>query len=1580
MTSRPGPGIPESLQHRGNGAPPRGQVRRRPSRPIISNLQYAQQDCIDPTKPAPLDSIHTAPNDAVRPPPRGRPPLFFSGLGNNSFEPPIQSPRAQLLTAAINLPVPPRPGSSIVGDISQQPRILPGGSGVKDDAIAKAPSPDAPMASMLFAGGKTADFFPWTGTPSEDLLNEALVKQGISNKPQIMNETNTARPTLWVNLKNKSGLTQLSTLFVAVLEKRQACGRLTAPNTFKPPPRLTLRDSTREAWLHDLANPTVGLRRLSRTIPHGITGKVLLDQCLNKNIPIPRAMWLAKCVGINEMRSHKRKGQAGTITWVRGWTSSVEQFLDSIVATIGQQDWKPRITYALQLVTHLYKEKLLEEDHFLEWVLKNLEICPTERLFLWLLLVSIFWPNLISSRRRSKRLAEALLNQAEKLYQLEAESQASPVLVFLEETIIRLLVTNPTALLLPMTWDKHGAVLRTLSQRRSHPQISRIVADLEKRNRRLLRPSSDASSTTVDAPGQVYRLLDSLDCSVNVHIDTLSDQCMELISDPKSLISTALAWASSMYRDGVYRTYLVTRLLRKWSLLGFDVDDGILSYLTRMSGHASNELRIVFRIVAELVRSKTFSIGRYLQWLIATGSLGYSSDFSAPSTWPVHLITEIPLNGLPEQVRVLRSTLLRNTVHSAEDEAQALHQVKDKIQRQASRLFGMEIQDEPPPLDNLSNLSSSLQLELGVWLRKQVSLGVEIIERVPTKDPSIEESGAVCRISSHDFHVVRFYMEMFNDLSILADVIGVVSTSLDPDVLASAADTLHYHHQAFNAIGAFEPLFGKIAMRYAAIRTVRFPERDLILSLTDLARTARADAQLLQLLAYDLSRYEQKGSLAACSPASDNMGEVVDTGMDTEDEIDRILSSGTSMDRQIMTRLFGKIVHNLEDQVKKSSHRFENHSIWFYRLRSFDESTFDGILTEWLTLLVTSHQAHLVSAALPPLVASGCLSLHKILEIVQRCTSKKAASNPEDALLISIAGLDMVLPSDHQNRPCQPRDAYRYRLAQRKFCQDPEGRVLGAIYTMVELRSGQLQSAVQAQFTAMLLNKRLLAVVRHFAIHDITLLSTSFGLGIQMASSDLHSYVKSILDNLLDPIHSLDFSHKSFAEQIATVVESANELSLPFCQLEIRHIFSMDAASFDTSAETISSALLQAVKLAVENDQSSWSTLIAGLEADLTSKIREHAERELFSASAFLSVPSAADVDLSGRDDTAIIRKFLTVIDFTATGAPKHGQSFAFGTLVDRLKGLAEVLNKSNDTIIDIKNNNLSISPLWSWLDALLHLAVVHSPVLSNKAGNQQQAALLWSLKILFTHPTLCVAPFIAQYVFDVAVLLSDSVSDEVRNHLAKLDASKFSDDARCTFIFGTISPPDGWLILTKPVTPSATSQSTSSSQPPTQHSNHSQSPQQYQQFPNASPASLQRSLSQQQQQQQQQMMQNQASGRVYPHYPQHAQQHSKMPPQFQRMPTQTQQTQLQQLQQMQQMQGAAQLRASQASPVQRPSAPAPQSSSQTGKVNSAKQEKLEMRPVPFSLRKWEILPESGGNPAGNETAISLSLFGARKV
>lgn len=216
-------------------------------------------------------------------------------------------------------------------------------------AFSKLPGEKAVLTRCC---SEVADFFPWMGNHPEDVLSEHVAKQGFYDKTQISHESNTARPSLYSIFKHKSGLHTLSTLFVSALEQRQAHGRVTACSTFKPPPRVTLTDAKREAWLKDLANPAVPLRRLSRTIPHGIRGKVLLDQCLSKDIPTTRAVWLAKCVGANEIRAFKRKGTSGTfamggeVKWIKDWTTCVEQFIDGVIGSCGTTEWRTKMTYA----------------------------------------------------------------------------------------------------------------------------------------------------------------------------------------------------------------------------------------------------------------------------------------------------------------------------------------------------------------------------------------------------------------------------------------------------------------------------------------------------------------------------------------------------------------------------------------------------------------------------------------------------------------------------------------------------------------------------------------------------------------------------------------------------------------------------------------------------------------------------------------------------------------------------------------------------------------------------------------------------------------------------------------------------------------------------------------------------------------------------------------------------------------------------------------------------------------------------------------------------------------------------------
>lgn len=492
---------------------------------------------------------------------------------------------------------------------------------------------------------------------------------------------------------------------------------------------------------------------------------------------------------------------------------------------------------------------------------------------------------------------------------------------------------------------------------------------------------------------------------------------------------------------------------------------------------------------------------------------------------------------------------------------------------------------------------------------------------MPTKDPHVEETTLVSLITPHDFHVVRSYLEQFQDLPLLADVVNIVASSLDPCVLASAADTIHYHLKSFRAIGAFDSLFARVVNRYAAIRTIRFPERELLLSLSNLTRTLRLDNPLLQLLNYDLSRLDQKNSMAACSPASDNMGEVIyNISSSLEDEIERILSSGNSMDQQVMTRVLRKITGSLQDCVSKGLLQSDSYSGWFYRLRSFDDSTFDVVLNEWVNLCLSNHQVEILFLALPTLVGSGCMPLSGFLDSLRAYLSKTASGQPEIAFRVALEGLQSILPSELLAGTWSMQDRYRYRLEQHNLCYESEARVLQFIGELIELASFLPFQKVGQQLSSLLSCDAVLGIFKHYSLVDVASLAKLKGPSSN--ASLKKQYLKIPFSILLDPDGTLgkitcdwyprshlltqtpDLATRTPEQQILAVFGSASELSMPFCRAMIQQIFESESTSTEQSTDSLSSTLLNAIKSALEKDQSAGLELLASLDNALTDKVR----------------------------------------------------------------------------------------------------------------------------------------------------------------------------------------------------------------------------------------------------------------------------------------------------------------------------------------------------------------------------------------
>ena len=841
---------------------------------------------------------------------------------------------------------------------------------------------------------------------------------------------------------------------------------------------------------------------------------------------------------------------------------------------------------------------------------------------------------------------------------------------------------------------------------------------------------------------------------------------------------------------------------------------------------------------------------------------------------------------------------------------------------------------------------------------------------MPTKDSSIEETAAVSLLTPLDFHVVRSYIERFGDLAILADIVGIATSSLDSSVLASSADTINYHAKAFRAIGAFDPLFARVAARHAALRTIRFPDRELLLSLASLARTAHTDGQLTQLLNYDLSQLSQRNSLVACSPASDNMGEVMQTGSSSDDEIERILSSGTSMDQQMMARVLRKIVSNLEEHSAKGPEQLNNHRGWFYRLRCFDEPTFDMVVNEWVISSLMAQRTDVLRVALPTLAGSGCLALASFLETLRICIAKLKSSPSEGGFQSTLKGMYLVLPSDALAQSCSPQDAYRYRLEQRRLCLETDGRFMQCMGELIGLGSMMSSQKIQTQLASLLRSRPVLSILN-------THIATDPGCLSRLSKDASNDCLNEALGTLLDPNNHLRLSEKTPEQQVVAIFAIASELSLPICQAAIERIFSSRATASDGSSESLSATLLSAIRTAVEKDQPSGLELLASLDASLTDQIRHNAEREIINASAFLATSSAAKTEESEIVSPRTVQKFLAVIDLTSgSSTDTTEQSTMLQALIERLKGMAQALDE----------NRLSVLDMYAWLNALLRLAVSHaSPILSD-ATHPHQAAMMSAMAALLTHPSLELYPTITEHVFDVTVFLSDYISDDVRFHVIRLDGARLANDSRCVFILGVTAPVDGWLVLARPVN---TPPNQPSSQPATPAPLSGQPPYQSSQASATGSATPQQRYASQQQQQQQhdqrhqqmQAAQQAQQMRNMQQYSQHPQ-NKMLPAQLQRTPSgQATPTPLTPMQQMQQMQQ----RAMQPSPVysQRPAPVAGQGQGQAGAQVPGKlhlKQDKEIRHYPFVQPRWEILAESSGNPTGNETAINLSLFGARRV
>ena len=1241
------------------------------------------------------------------------------------------------------------------------------------------PPQDAPK---LFAG-QTADFAPWSSHEphAEDALNEQTIISGYYDKTHITpHEMSTARPLISSSIKHKSGLQILSSLFTCTLKQRQLCGMISSKCTFKPPPRVTLTDTRREAWLKDLADSSIPLRRLSRTIPQGIRGKALLDHCMAKEVPTWRAVWLIKCVGANEIRACKRNRATGAIVaggeskWIKDWTVQLQQFVEALVNGCGAYEWKRKFTLGLQLLMHIYREHLLDRDAFLEWLCGSLESATIDTVPIWLLVVKLYLAELVAYRKHGRQLAVSLLQQQRSIVTQGPFKSLSYLRDQLTAHILNLMLAQPACFLSADFWSSFEDCMS-----HSAAQFSlvgqQVYRNMLERNSNIWNNCFGETSTSCLVTNLI-QLLDKVPS--NFDFRSFSDRCLSTSKQSRAVILTTLHWATTKYRFGLQRLYLAVRLVRHWSRQSIDLHPPVFAFLETASESSVLVRRNVYKLIAELTRSRHFSVSKYLQWLMARGvqkaAASETSDFYS------EILDNIPCHDLPDHVHNLRVHILG----ASDRPVDILAHAKSSI---GSRLTFMgnsgAVQDPPisPPLPDLKGLWMNDFYELSSWMRQALrdhALGSN------DGDEIMHGNNVGQQLLIEDFLVYSKVLTYFQDFAFWADILKMFIDRGQQAVMVGVADSLNSDLEIFYAIGAASDLFSRLFKRSTTL-DLGLSERPLITSLIDLASILPGTNHARSALQRELQRAENGSILAAGSPVIDWVSDpTLNPDSNFLSLVDEVLRSGSSMDRQILDRVFFDVTARIEMLWTGKYKILPSFYELLPRLRFFDGESFDKLMVAWLDRVLMAPRRPPLVAVVSPLVCNATTSFEQFL--VCALAHIKDSQSVDDTELID-------LTRQHQGPYIR---SYRYHFQRRTIVSSRPDLVYPLLSAVLEMRHEQ------ASFEAQI---RKIVSQRAFPeLLQTLLLSPSIDAQQSrsaLAGPQASDFTAQMLNRVL-----FRSSVPESDDAIVATVRTANEFNATLCQVKLSTLLGAHVARSVARSESddLANILFQEALLQDGASLGVWQEMLQALTTEVLQKFQAIAIGRLFALMPTFALPS--DGVLPGYPATAYLDRLLGLTGLAVEQVPVPSRFPIVIQAADKLQAMllwlakpAPLSSEAHSDTEPWKSAGSDISAgARPWLLILLRLLTIHRSVFAHpKLAQSTVARLAYHLALLLIQPAVNADHALATRLFDLLALLSDVLTPETRHSCFRaLCEQQRLRDPRLRFLFGTAGTASGSPLL----------------------------------------------------------------------------------------------------------------------------------------------------------------------------------------
>lgn len=252
------------------------------------------------------------------------------------------------------------------------------------------------------------------------------------------------------------------------------------------------------------------------------------------------------------------------------------------------------------------------------------------------------------------------------------------------------------------------------------------------------------------------------------------------------------------------------------------------------------------------------------------------------------------------------------------------------------------------------------------------------------------------------FLTLRDVLELLQDFPILGDILSLATKSGNANILSSVADTLNFHHDIFATLDITRSCFDALLKRYHSLKAQKTTDPKLIRSLVELASRISNVQDTARYLRLDLYDQEHPSAVAAYSPVSDDMPGVANlTDAEFHDDVDRLLSSGTSIDSQTLTSLFHKIVTRVENSCSQPSGKSMSFGDLLVKLRALDTRNFDKLMSDWTCGALQTQCSPRLFQELSSMVLKGAISFHTIVS----SSAKILDAVPEQQVDITEAAL-----------------------------------------------------------------------------------------------------------------------------------------------------------------------------------------------------------------------------------------------------------------------------------------------------------------------------------------------------------------------------------------------------------------------------------------------------------------------------------------------------------------------------------------------------------------------------------------------